>query len=118
MSDVDDGILVALQAELAELRAQRKVIDERIARCEAAVSALNGDFHRLGGRRSATAGHAILAALSTFKGPVRTEDLLDQEGLGHYSRSTLRGALSELHRSGRLVPVERTPRGYIWEPPR
>jgi hypothetical protein len=115
---MSDGISDALEAELAEMRAQREVLDEGIARREAALAALHGDYAVNGKRRRpSTAGTAILAALTTFKGPVTSTALLDHESLTHYSRHTLRSALSELTRSGRLTPLERGPHGFIWAPP-
>ena len=124
MSAVDDGDAIrAMQSRLDDLRGQRDELNEQvdavveqITRYEAAIGALTGDFTKLPNRRSATAGKAIVAALGTFKSPVRTEDLLDHDSLIHYSRHTLRGALSELHRAGKITGT-RAPKGFIWDPP-
>lgn len=114
----DDAAIQSMQARLDDLRGQRAMLDEQIRRYEGAIAALGGNpiTTRLANKRSATAGKAILAALGTFKTPVRTEDLLDHDSLIHYSRHTLRGSLSELHRSGQIDGT-RGPKGYIWEPP-
>jgi hypothetical protein len=110
-----DFALIAdqLDAQLAEAVQAKADAEVRIARLSAALAALNGVT--VGGGRSRTAGKAILAAHATFEGqPVTTERLLDHADLAHYSRHTLRGALSELHRTAKLMPKERLPKGFVW----
>lgn len=109
-----DDVTRTMQTELDAMEAERDVLEERIARYRAALQALNGERP---GRRagSPSAGTALLAALATFDVPVKTERLLDHPDLVHYSRHTLRSALSELHHRGR-VSGTRGPKGFIWEP--
>jgi hypothetical protein len=110
----DQDAARAMQSRLDDLRGQRADIDEQIRRYEGAIAALNGEYVRP--RSGATARKAIVAALATYKAPVRTEDLLDHEALVHYSRHTLRSALADLHHAGEITGT-RAPKGFIWEPP-
>ena len=113
----------AIQVLLQDLQRRRQyfadelaVVDREIDRYETALAVLDGDLTVGNQRRgSRTAGIAIVAALNSFSGPVHTSTLLDHDDLVNYSRTSLRSALSELKRTGQLIPVERTPHGYIWQ---
>ena len=114
----DDDPVGLLSAKLADLVAQREALDEAIARHRLALAALTEDeLPRVTRRGPSTAGVAIVAALATFTEPVHSSTLMDHDNLTHYSRHTLRTALSELHRAGRIEGT-RTPKGFVWQPPR
>ena len=112
----------SIQAELDRLEAERAMmmqtvagIDREIVRFETALAALHGEIAPNGRKRQApTAGPAILAALQNFTGPVHTTTLLNHESLVHYSRNSLRKALEDLRRRGKITAAERGPKGYIW----
>jgi hypothetical protein len=107
-------------AGLRHVRSERQQalaeVTEEIARYEAALAIIEGDEPVPSARRGApTARAAITAALATFDGPVSSEHLMDHPDLTHYSRHTMRTALSDLRRSGTIVG-ERGPKGFIWDP--
>jgi hypothetical protein len=109
--------LVALRQQQDYHAEKARETGLEIRRHEQALALLSGvDPVGFVNRRSVTAGRAIVAALATFRAPVRTEDLLDHEALVHYSRHTLRGAVSELRKAGEITGT-RGPKGYIWDPP-
>ena len=112
----DDAVVAELRSRLETAQAERAQAQDEIERYTAAIAALTGERQD---RRSyrGTTGTAIVAALTTFAGPVSSETLLDHSSLAHYSRHTLRGALSQLKKDGRIQVAERTNRGYIWQPP-
>lgn len=123
MTTETNPVVEQLQTQVETKRQQReehtraaRQLDQDITRIEAAIAALSGEAPgRFNNKRSRTAGMAILAAHTSFGGkPVNTSTLLDHEDLVHYSRQTLRGALSELHRGGQLTPRERSAKGFIW----
>lgn len=114
--DTDGRLIADMEALLQEWKGKRTEAEEQIARYETAIAALKGATVSWGHKRSSTAGRAILAALASFKAPISTQTLLDHPELSHYSRQTLRGALSELNRTGQVHAVERTPHGFIWSP--
>ena len=113
---MSDDLVGQLTHELADLVAQRKAIDERIVRLRAALSALTDDTLPTV-RPPSTAGVAILAALATFSDPVHSSTLMDHPSLMHYSRHTLRAALTQLRASGSIEGT-RGPKGFIWQPPK
>ena len=116
MSDERTEVLIeTLTDQRDELVTERNELDERIEQMTVAISALKGD-RKWSRTRGKTAGIAVRAAAASFTEPVSTQTLLDHDDLVHYSRQTLRSALSELHRTGQMTAVERTPHGYIWAP--
>jgi hypothetical protein len=113
-----DATVQAIEIALAELHQQRVQarqalgeIEGEIKRHQAALRALTGDS---GAGRHIRSGTAVLAALATYDEPVTSGTLAQHPDLVHYSEPTLRSALSALHRSGKIVSVERTPKGHLW----
>ena len=82
---------------------RRDALDEEIIRYRAALDALGGDIERLDQRRSATAGRAILAALGTFKGPVRAKRPAHAARSSTSHKQALRGSLASLRRANRIT---------------
>lgn len=104
-----------LQERLDGMRAERQRLDEQIVRTEVALQALVGDVIPGGNKTGSTARAAVRAALATFDAPVLSEQLMDHPNLVHYSRHTLRSALSDMRRTGQLR-AERLPKGFLWDP--
>jgi hypothetical protein len=121
--DEDNSAVGALERELQGLYERRDSVrsvlgevESEIQRREAAMSVLRGEASLPGSRAGARAQTAVMAALRSFDGPVSTQTLLDHPDLVHYSRNTLRSALSAAKQGGRIQVHDRTPHGYIWEP--
>jgi hypothetical protein len=100
-----------LRDQRAELRLRLGEIDSEIKRHEHALDALNGEHSRGRHQRS---GIVVLAALNSFGKPVTSTTLFKHPDLVHYAESTLRRALTDLHRRGLIVSVERSPKGNVW----
>jgi hypothetical protein len=111
----NEAMIEIMTDQLGDLIAERDELDEQIDRLRVAISALKGD-RKWSQTRGKTAGIAVRAAAASFTEPVSTQTLLDHSDLVNYSRQTLRSALAELHRTGQMTAVERTPHGYIWAP--
>jgi septal ring factor EnvC (AmiA/AmiB activator) len=112
--------VAALTEARQEVADQLDALDETIERHRSAIAALRGEpAPRRRSRRPderPTTKVAIMAALATFSGPVLSATLMDHDDLAHYSRHTLRSALTALQRSGEIRVVERTPKGFIYAP--
>jgi hypothetical protein len=107
-------VVSRLEDELMELNAQRAELDQKIKQLTTALGVMNGEMPAPR-RSSPTARRSLVAALASFDTPVNTSRLLDHDLLVHYSRHTLRSALTDLHRAGE-ISGERAPKGFIWDP--
>jgi hypothetical protein len=115
MPRATDNVVQDLEARLTDAQADLAAAQEKVERYTAALEALTGERQAKGSYRGTT-GAAILAAAATFTGPMTTQTLLDHPDLARYSRHTLRSALTQLRRDGRIEPLERTSGGYVWKP--